>query len=153
MTDLAAAERALDRVARIKWAFDDRQTRTYLHHVKAFLERARSATAQLGAAGRYPFFDVCELAGLEARLPVDLEQRLADCEALHEIPRHHVPDVCRWYVRAAFLRDELEAVGIDGEAIYEPLMTLFDSGGDFTLDHGFIQVGIAGVPFVRPQGS
>lgn len=149
MTDQDAAVAALQRVQRIQWRFDDAHTRTYVALIRKFLDRALQLSWDLGRDTYFPFFDVCEAAGLTEELPDDLVDQFTKWAACQPQPRHHVLDVCRWHVRASYLGVELRACAAGAEQIYEPLMTLFDMGGYFRLEHTFVIVGIASVPFGR----
>ncbi|MCP2328288.1 hypothetical protein HDA40_006795 [Hamadaea flava] len=126
------------RLRAISWDGGFRHTRSRVALMSEYLRRAAWWAGHVGHPGEWPFFD---LAGA-----VDPTVR-ADVTLLGTgIPGWYARRICTWALHFAELRtvagDRLP--GLDDP--FEPLIVLFERGGDFTTAHGRIEVDLVQFP-------
>lgn len=154
MSDKERAKVALTRIRSIHWDFDEAKQGFYLARVKDFLACARSVRLQSGSTSQHPIFDVVSSLGLPDDLPGDIKNELDIWSDEQMFPHPIVRDICRWYVHAQYMQDEIDALVSGGARLYDPLVECFEHGGYFTMEHGYIGVGLAGLPiFSRKDPS
>jgi hypothetical protein len=148
MRDIDSAKAACARIMGIRWDFDESLTSYYVELIKMYLESARTLAATMSLETAYPFFSVCEAAGIPGKLPREIREELESWMSEQLVRRHPALDVCLWYVESCYHREELDLKGIDGPGFYEPLILVFKRGGYFYGEHGFLCVGNAAIPLI-----
>lgn len=140
------APTTLARLLAIDWdsplAFDHRQSRARL--MKEYLRRAALWARELDGGKPWPFFDIAVLIAPD----VQPSQGLADqLEALIDecIGWPAVQAICRAALRWAALLDSGHSIPVGLPDPYEPLLVMFERGGGFTTEHGFIELDGASV--------
>jgi hypothetical protein len=140
------AATVLARLLVIDWesplAFDHRQSRARL--MKEYLRRAALWAQELDGGKPWPFFDIPVLIAPDVHPPQDLADQL---EALidERIGWPAVQTSCRAALRWAALLDSGHPVPVGLPDPYEPLLRVFERGGGFTTEHGFIELDGASV--------
>jgi hypothetical protein len=140
------AATVLARLLVIDWnsplAFDHRQSRARL--MKEYLRRAALWATELDGGKPWPFFDIAELIAPDVHPPQEMADQL---EAVIDegIGWPAVQTVCRAALRWAALLDFGHPIPPVLPDPYEPLLLMFERGGGFTTEHGFIELDGASV--------
>ena len=146
MTALTRAAVTLARLLAIDWdsplAFDHRQSRPRL--MKEYLRRAALWARELDGGKPWPFFDIAELIAPDVHPPQELADQL---EVLinERIGWPAVQTSCRAALRWAALLDSGHPIPSGLPDPYEPLLLMFERGGGFITEHGFIELDGASV--------
>lgn len=140
------AARMLARLQAVNWhnedAFECRKSRSSL--MREYLRRAAWWAQALHAVDEWPFFDV--VAHIAPSVHVDPSQ----VEALEGLIRGNIAwKPVEISVRAAVRwATMLDAPGVDLPALddpFDPLLMMYERGGGFITEHGFIELGLASV--------
>jgi hypothetical protein len=135
------AAATLARLEAVDWkgdsGFDHRRSRVRL--MAEYLRRAARWAQVLDAADEWPFFDIAARIDPSIHIPVD---QAKDLEALiyRGIGWPSVETTTRAALRWAALLDADTPQPLGLEDPYEPLLVLFDRGGGWTIEAGFIDV-------------
>ncbi|GDY34010.1 hypothetical protein [Gandjariella thermophila] len=136
----------LERLLAVDWsgdtAFDHRGSRVAL--MREYLRRAACWAQQLDATDEWPFFDVAAHVDPTARAHPTLVERLEKFMSAN-IGWPAVRKTCLAALHWSTLRDSaaVRLAGLEGP--FEPLIVMYERGGGFTTEHGFIEVGLASV--------
>ncbi|MGW1192094.1 hypothetical protein [Streptomyces sp. NPDC002559] len=142
---------ALERLRAADWsgdwdhAFEHAQSRRLLMH--EYLRRAALWAQAYGAEAEWPFFDVTRYADKDFQLPPELAAALDEC--LKKVA-YDARKTCGAAVRFAALRERGDVALPDLPDLYEPLVLLYERGGEFLQD-GAGLLDLTGVS-VRPRG-
>jgi hypothetical protein len=137
----------LDRLLAVDWtggtSFDHARSRVHL--MREYLRRSAWWARTLDAVGEWPFFDIAAHIAPDVQAPEDLARQLEDLISTR-IGWPSVAAACRAALRWAALTDAKtpSTYGLDDP--YEPLVLLFERGGGFTTEHGFIDLGGSSIP-------
>jgi hypothetical protein len=154
--DERGARGMADRLLALPWRRDESRLRSHAALVREYLRRAALWAAALDGTESWPFADLADRLGAEP-VPPDLLDRLnRGLESAGASPRAR--ELSAYAVRWAGIPPALTApYGLPDP--YEPLVRLFERGGDLQAEHGFVYVFHVGVPaavkgwrhFARPE--
>jgi hypothetical protein len=131
----------LARLRAVDWTgasgFEHRRSRVRL--MAEYLRRAAQWAEALDATGEWPFFDIA--AHLEPSIQVP-EDQAKELEALisNHVGWPSVDRSCRAALRWAALKDADVPLPPGLDDPYEPLLMMFDRGGGWTTEAGFLDV-------------
>jgi hypothetical protein len=129
-----AVEMTALRIEAIEWELDLTRARLHVQLVREYLRRMALWAQSLGVPQEWPFFDVANAVDPTVR---------ADAETILRV-REHLDagkaswwgnKISEWALHFAALQPQR---GLPDP--YEPLLVLFDQGGDFSTESGFIDV-------------
>ena len=132
----------LARLQAVDWngssGFEHRRSRSRL--MAEYLRRAAYWAEALDATDEWPFFDLVAHLAPSVHVP---EEQAEDLEALiyNHIGWPSVDQTARTALRWASLKDAGVPLPPGLEDPYEPLLIMFDRGGAWTTEAGFIDVG------------
>jgi hypothetical protein len=163
--DQAAALAALDRVLRIEWRHDPARLGSHVALMKEYLRRAAAVAEALGLTADWPWFD----AAARLTLPGVDRRRLPGRVFLDPEPQYDGPGAdpledrviafnvrlnadppaegvyarrtCLWYIRWAAVKGHPALAPLGLPDLYEPLIVLYERGGQFRLEHAYIDLG------------
>jgi hypothetical protein len=140
------AATTLARLLAVDWKTDDGidYPRARAKLMREYLRRAAWWAQELDATDAWPFFDIPALWAPDIKVPTDL---LGPLETLIStgIGWPSVATTARAALRWATVMDAGKPLP-DGLADpYEPLLLMFERGGGFTTEHGFIDLGAASI--------
>ncbi|MFG1910694.1 hypothetical protein [Kribbella sp. NPDC048928] len=150
MTDVAACERLLTRLAAANWDNSEAE----LRHSKSrglltleYLRRMAVWADALGVPGKWPFFDLAVVfdpsVGTDAVWLQRLETQVG--RELGTLTEQVLTDMFRWASLGARPKDRFP----DFDDPYEPMVQVFERGGEIYPGHGFIELLAAPVPYRR----
>jgi hypothetical protein len=140
------AATTLARLLAVDWKTDDGidYPRARAKLMREYLRRAAWWAQELDATGAWPFFDIPALWAPEIEVPGDLLDPLETLISTG-IGWPSVATTARAALRWAAVLDAGKPLP-DGMADpYEPLLLMFERGGGFTTEHGFIDLGAASI--------
>ncbi|HEY3608724.1 MAG TPA: hypothetical protein VGL06_14555 [Pseudonocardiaceae bacterium] len=140
------AATTLARLLAVDWRSDDGidHPRARAKLMREYLRRAAWWARELGATDAWPFFDIPALWAPDVEVPRDLLEPLETLISTG-IGWPSVATTVRAALRWAAVLDAGKPVP-DGLADpYAPLLLMFERGGGFTTEHGFIDLGAASV--------
>jgi hypothetical protein len=138
VTDLEIATDLASRVSRIDWdAFIGERVRSGFLLMKEYLRRGALWARQLDATGRWPYFDVASLVSPALQVSPEAEARL-DEAMTGAVPVPLMKDTLHWALRFEVLRQT--GVELPLPDPYEPLLWMYDRGGSFVPEKGFINI-------------
>ncbi|TDO66549.1 hypothetical protein EV651_104116 [Kribbella sp. VKM Ac-2571] len=150
MTDTEACERLLARLAAVRW--DDHEAEE--RHAKSrgllaleYLRRMAIWADALGVPRRWPFFDLAVVFEPSVETDPTWLQRLEAGvgRELGSLTEQVLTDMFRW----ASLGDHPKERFPDFDDPYEPMVQVFERGGEIYPGHGFIELLAAPVPYRR----
>jgi hypothetical protein len=113
--------------------------------MQEYLRRAAWWAQGLDATGQWPFFDIAGLVEPGLHAPPELAEQLEIM--IHDrIGWPSLRVTCRAALRWAALLDTGIPVPPHLEDPFEPLLLMFERGGGFITEHGFIDLGASAVP-------
>ncbi len=137
----------LSRLLAADWAgetsFAHRRSRAKL--MREYLRRAAWWAQELDATREWPFFDIAAHVEPEVRAPHDLADQLEKL-IFTRIGWPSLRTICRAALRWAAVLDAGVPMPHRLGDPYEPLLLMFERGGGFTTEHGFIELAGASVP-------
>jgi hypothetical protein len=143
------AAATLSRLLTVNWDGDfdasDRHAISRAKLMREYLRRSAWWADYLNATDEWPFFDVAGRLAPNIEPPADLAKQLE--ESLTERtgwPSHRT--VARAALRWAALLDAATPLPPGLEDPFEPLLLMFDRGGAYTTEAGFIDLGASSVP-------
>lgn len=137
----------LRRLLAIDWTATGDGRKSYVALVREYLRRAALWVKRLQATEHWPFSDLAGLVAPEVRADQGVVDQLeAALQPFSLWPT--IKKTCIWYLHwQALKRDRPEAVaGYDLPDPYEPLIRLYERGGRFYTEHGFVNVDMVGIP-------
>jgi hypothetical protein len=143
------AAAALSRLVKVDWDGDfelsHRHAASRAKLMREYLRRSARWAAQLNATEEWPFFDIAGRLAPESDTRAELAQQL-DKALAHRAgwPSHRT--VARAALRWADLLDAGVSLPLDLEDPFEPLLLMFERGGAYTTEAGFIDLGASSVP-------
>ncbi len=147
MTADNRAAATVSRLLAVDWSgdagYDHPRARAKLF--REYLRRAALWAKAFAVTDEWPFFDVAALLAPDIAVPAEPAAELA---ALIDakIGWPSVAAACRASLRWAAVLDAGVRVPDTLSDPYEPLLLLFELGGGFTTEHGFVDLGGASVP-------
>lgn len=130
----AAEEELARRIEAIEWDQDETRGRLHIQLVREYLRRAALWAQALEVTQEWPFFDVAQAIDPEIR---------ADPAILRRVEEHLDETKASWWATRIAQR-ALHFAALpprrDLPDPYEPLLVMFEQGGDFTTESGFINV-------------
>ncbi len=136
MTQYNSADTAIERIKAINWKLNDSRTASHIALFREYLRRASLWAKTLGCTDEWPFFDVA--AQLNPSLRAD--------EAKVEVLKRHLKQfclsrpikrTCKWFVHWAIVKNKPEVTKFGLPDPYDPLIVMYERGGDFYMEHGF----------------
>jgi len=145
----ARAAAVLSRLLTADWdglsSFDHAVSRRTL--MREYLRRAAWWARELHAEGEWPFFDIAVRFAPDVRAPEDLTAPLETL--IHErIGWPRVASTCRAALRWAALLDAGVPVPEGLPDPFEPLILMFERGGGFMTENGFIELDGSSLPLI-----
>jgi hypothetical protein len=113
--------------------------------MREYLRRSALWANHLNATNEWPFFDIAGRLAPDIEPPSELSKRLED--GIIERtgwPSHRT--VARAALRWAALLDAGMSLPPDLDDPFEPLLLMFDRGGAYTTEAGFIDLGASSIP-------
>ena len=151
MTDNGLADRVLERLIAVEWddddgAFKHRASRGRL--TQEYLGRTARWAQVLGAPAqnRWPFSDLAKAVDPStAADPAQLQElvRSAGVYFTVEALRRAAESALYWAALGDLPKERYPEL----DDPYEPLLLLFERGGGFRIDNGFIELGYVSVPY------
>lgn len=148
MTDTTACERLLARLVAANWDDDEAEDRHASSRGRLAVEYLRRMAVwadALGVPRQWPFFDLAKVFDPSVENdPVWMERLEADSgHKLWTRSRQVVADAFRW----ASLGDRPKERFPEFDDPYEPMIQLFERGGDIWPGHGSIEFYLGSVPY------
>jgi len=135
-------EEALSRVIAIDWQLDGySHVRSNVALLREYLRRAALWAKALKCTKEWPFFDIAAHIQPEVRANQSHIEALRDHFA--QLPFYQHPKIkrtCEWYLHWAALGTPFGVL----PAPYDPLIWMYERGGYFYSEHGFLNVEYAG---------
>ena len=128
------------RLRAVDWAGDFTHTRSRVKLMREYLRRAAWWAQRLDRTPEWPFFDIAEAIDPSVRADPELVDRTT--EGLGWYARR----ICAWALHLAELRTIAPEKIPDLDDPFEPLIVMFERGGDFTTANGRIEVDLAQFP-------
>jgi hypothetical protein len=140
-----SVDRTIERIKAITWELKDFRVASHIALFKEYLRRASLWAKALNCTDKWPLFDVA------AQIDPSLRFDEAKVEALR---RHLKPFVlsgtikqtCEWFVHWAVVKNSPEVAKIALPDPYDPLILLYERGGDFSFEQGFFDFPVGGFP-------
>ncbi|MEP6832318.1 MAG: hypothetical protein ABJB74_02945 [Gemmatimonas sp.] len=138
----------LERLLRIDWRADDARLRSHVVLMREYLRRAAVWAKTLDCTEHWPFVDFATYVAPAVRAPQELVHELnghLGTKPLNALMR----ETCVYALHWAALRDDDNATLVDKYSLadpYEPLIRLYERGGHFYTEHGFIYILHVGIP-------
>lgn len=136
----ATAAELADRIQRIDWAGDFRHTASRVRLMLEYLRRAALWAQRVDRVAQWPFFDIAEAIDPAARADAELVARTVET-----LPRH-ASLTCTYALHFAELATRSPAAVSDLPDPFEPLILMYERGGDFVIHHAHIEVDLAILP-------
>jgi hypothetical protein len=130
----------LARLSAVDWdevALDRRWSRVAL--MREYLRRAALWARELDAEGAWPFFDIAALIAPGLEPPRELAEEL-ETLLYERVGWPTVQTCCRAALRWAALLDSGRPIPVGLPDPYEPLLLVFERGGEFYIEHVFIEL-------------
>lgn len=131
----------LSRLLAVDWSGDTSfaHARSRVRLMGEYLRRAAWWAQDLNATSRWPFFDIADCLAPSVHVPDELAEEL---EALIDarVGWPAVAVTCRAALRWAALLDAGIPLPPRLDDPFEPLLLMFERGGGFITEHGFIDV-------------
>ncbi len=148
MTDQSHAAATLSRLLTVNWDGDfdasDRHAVSRARLMREYLRRSARWADYLNATNEWPFFDIAGRLAPDIEPPADLVKQLEESIAGRiGWPSHRT--VARAALRWAALLDAATPLPAGLEDPFEPLLLMFDRGGAYTTEAGFIDLGASSV--------
>jgi hypothetical protein len=135
------SEKTLGRLLAVDWngaaSLDHAPSRARL--MREYLRRSAWWARALDAVAEWPFFDVAAYIAPEVQVPQHLAQQLEDLISTR-VGWPSVARACRAALHWAALTDAQTPLEYGLDDPCEPLLLLFERGGGFTTEHGFIDL-------------
>jgi hypothetical protein len=128
------------RLRDINWVGDFTHTRSRIQLMKEYLRRAAWWAERLDRTREWPFFDIAEAIDPGIRADPHLVRNTT--EGLGWYAKR----ICTWALHVAELRTVAPHKLPDLDDPFEPLIVMFERGGDFTSANGHIEVDLAQFP-------
>lgn len=140
MTVDGVAMRTAERLCAVEWGGDFRHSRSRALLLREYLRRAALWAEALGGTDEWPFFDIAARVDPMVRADQAAVERVTRC-----LPAvvADIKKTCVWAVHWAALRAARPAELPDLDDPFDPLIVLYERGGDFTLENAFIEVDYA----------
>jgi hypothetical protein len=143
-----SARAMLRRLLRIDWQPDDTRLRSHAALVREYLRRAALWAKALGCTEHWPFADFALYFAPNRRAPLELVEELKRdlaTKPLNAVMR----ETCEYALHWAALQDDVNGTPAEEYSLpdpYEPLLRLYERGGHFHTEHGFVYILHVGVP-------
>jgi hypothetical protein len=128
------------RLRGIDWAGNFDHTRSRVKLMQEYLRRASWWAQRLDRTPEWPFFDVAEAIDPAVRADPELVARTTQGLGWY------AKRICAWALHLAELRTVVPDLVPDLDDPYEPLIIMFERGGDFTTANSRIEVDLAQFP-------
>lgn len=145
MTQDNKVDRTIERIKAIDWKPNNLRATSHIALLKEYLRRASLWAKALDCTDKWPFFDVA------AQIDPSLRSDEAKVE---EVERHLAPfpvsltvrRLCEWFVHWAVVKNSPEVTKIALPDPYEPLILLYERGGNFHFEQGFFHFSVGCFP-------
>ncbi len=132
------------RLMAIDWRGDFTRTRSRVKLMREYLRRSAWWADALACPDKWPFFDIA--AGVDPAVRAETQLVAAVLAELKAdvLLTPLVVRTCEWALHWSALR----VAGVprsDLDDPFEPLILMYERGGEFTIEHGFIQVDQAAI--------
>ena len=137
---------AVNRLSKIDWQnYGRSERRSNVLLVKEYLRRAAQFAHVVSVDGSRPFFDPAKAIGKEQLVPLTTITALR--ESLGRSANSFAWRICECYLSLCALVDAEEPTPVQFRDLFEPLVLLFERGGQLGFHHGELVVGRYGMPF------
>lgn len=148
MNEQSHAAAMLSRLLTVNWDGDfdasDRHAVSRARLMREYLRRSAWWAEYLNATNEWPFFDIAGRLAPDIEPPADLAKQLEESIAERTgWPSHRT--VARAALRWAALLDAATPLPPGLEDPFEPLLLMFDRGGAYSTEAGFIDLGASSV--------
>ena len=145
MTQDNSVDRTIERIKAINWEPNNFRAASHIALLKEYLRRASLWAKALDCTDKWPFFDVADqidpsLRADEAKVEA-LKRHLAPFPVSRTIRR-----MCEWFVHWAVVKNSPEVTKIALPDPYDPLILLYERGGDFYFEQGFFHFSVGCFP-------
>jgi len=131
-----SVDRTIERIKAINWAPNDYRAASHIALLKEYLRCASLWAKTLDCTDKWPLFDVAAQINPSLR---------ADETQVEALKRHLAPfavsrtirQLCEWFVHWAVVQHSPEVTKMALPDPYEPLILLYERGGDFYREHVF----------------
>lgn len=134
-----SSEAYLQRLLNISWTGSHADARSAVALVRDYLRRSALCAWTLGCPELWPFFDIASQLAPEVRTPAHLVAALEQRLGKLSLPSR-IRDTCLWALNWATLLEHRDAQPIELPDPFEPLITLYEQGGRFSTEHGYVDV-------------
>ena len=165
MMDQPAALAAIDRVGKIEWRHDPARLGSQVALMREYLRRSALVAEALGGTADWPWNDAAArltLPGVDPRflpgyalLDPEPEYRGPGTDPLEDRvlalsrrilggadhPTVYMRNTCLWDIRWEAVSSHPSLAPLDLPDLYEPLIVMYERGGWFRMEHGYIDLG------------
>lgn len=142
---LSEPSRTADRILALDWVSSFDRTYSRVKLMSEYLRRAAWWAQATGRPDGWPFFDIA--AAVDGSVRADPAVLARVTERLAQLPiSATVRDTCLWAVHWSALKASSGSALPALDDPFEPLLLMYERGGEFTTSSGFIDVDGAGVP-------
>src|SRR4051794_36543569 len=134
-----SARELFERLESVEWEGHDLHTFSRLLLLDEYLRRAALWASTLGCPEKWPFFDIAACVDpsvrADPRLVQETEARLDEAGA-----SWYAQEIAPWMLHWAELKSRGDIALPDLDDPFEPLLIMFERGGGFYSEHGFLTV-------------
>ena len=145
MTQDTSVDRTIARIRAITWEPNNFRAASHIALFKEYLRRASLWANALNCTDRWPLFDVAAEIDLSFRADEAKVEALNRHVTSFRIPRT-MKRTCEWFVHWAGVKHRLEVTKMALPDPYDPLMLLYERGGDFYFEQGLFHFSVGGFP-------
>ncbi|MBD2770055.1 hypothetical protein IC235_19375 [Hymenobacter sp. BT664] len=145
MTQDDSVDQAIARIKAIDWELKDYRAASHIALLKEYLRRASLWATALDCADKWPFFDVAAQIDFSLRLDEAKVEALKRYLAPFPVSRT-IRRMCEWFVHWAVVKNSPQVTKTALPDPYEPLILLYERGGDFYLEQGFFHFPVGCFP-------
>ena len=134
----------LQRLLAISWQFDDSRVADHVPLMELYLHRAARWAKLLECTELWPFFDIALQIIPTVRAPAEAVMQLGSHLEAHDVP-YVIRRTCVWCLHWSTISDAEQVMRLGLPDPYDPLVMMYEHGGWFTREHGYINIGMAGL--------
>lgn len=133
------------RLLAIDWQPNDSDIASHITLMQEYLRRSSLWAEALNCTDQWPFFDVANRIEPSARANSLIVDKLLNHLSQFKLP-HRIKKTCEWSLNWAIISNTEQVSKFILDAPYEPLLVMYEHGGRFTTEHGFVDIAGAGFP-------
>lgn len=138
MSSVNTFESARNRIKKINWEYKDEFRPSHPILVAEFIRRGNLFLdhIQYNPDSRRAVFSATQKLGID--LPIDIEKV---CTELNQIKMATTRAICTFYLEWAYLVDQGEPIAIQFQDLYDPIIKLYERGGNIYYRHHELNCG------------